>query len=90
MRVLEKSGLWRRFPGTSAYKSSLLTLCIDRGFGKNASMPRKLRIQYPGAMYHVMNRGDRRENIFWDKPDREVFISSLSEACRQTEWQVHA
>jgi REP element-mobilizing transposase RayT len=41
-------------------------------------------------MYHVMNRGDRRENIFWDKPDREVFISTLSEACRQTEWQVHA
>jgi putative transposase len=52
-------------------------------------MPRKLRIQYPGAMYHVMNRGDRRENIFWDKPDREVFISTLGEACRQTEWQVH-
>ena len=24
-------------------------------------MPRKLRIQYPGAMYHVMSRGDRRE-----------------------------
>ena len=24
-------------------------------------MPRKLRIQYPGAIYHVMNRGDRRE-----------------------------
>jgi hypothetical protein len=41
-------------------------------------------------MYHVMNRGDRRENIFWDKPDREVFIATLSEACRKTEWQVHA
>jgi hypothetical protein len=33
-------------------QSPLLTLCIDRvrGFGKNASLPRKLRIQYPGAM----------------------------------------
>ncbi len=29
-------------------------------------MPRKLRIQYPGAIYHVMNRGDRREAIFKD------------------------
>jgi hypothetical protein len=29
-------------------------------------MPRKLRIQYPGAMYHVMNRGDQREAIFGD------------------------
>jgi hypothetical protein len=26
-------------------------------------MPRKLRIQYPGAMYHVMSRGNRREDI---------------------------
>jgi hypothetical protein len=27
-------------------------------------MARKLRVQYPGAIYHVMNRGDRREAIF--------------------------
>jgi hypothetical protein len=27
-------------------------------------MPRKLRIQYPGAIYHVMDRGDRQEDIF--------------------------
>jgi hypothetical protein len=32
--------------------------------GRFACMPRKLRIQYPGAIYHVMNRGDRREDIF--------------------------
>jgi REP-associated tyrosine transposase len=34
-------------------------------------MPRKLRIQYSGAVYHVMNRGDRRENIFADDKDRK-------------------
>ena len=27
-------------------------------------MPRKLRIQYPAARYHVMNRGDQREAVF--------------------------
>jgi hypothetical protein len=27
-------------------------------------MARKLRVQYPGAVYHVMNRGDRQEDIF--------------------------
>jgi hypothetical protein len=32
-------------------------------------MARKLRIQYPGAVYHVMNRGDRRESIFEDVGD---------------------
>jgi hypothetical protein len=29
-------------------------------------MPRQLRLEYPGAMYHVMSRGDRREKIFLD------------------------
>ena len=37
-------------------------------------MPRKLRIQYPGAIYHVMNRGDRREAIFEDDQDRQRFL----------------
>lgn len=29
-------------------------------------MPRKLRVEYPGAVYHVLSRGDRREDIFLD------------------------
>src|SRR5882762_2648413 len=53
-------------------------------------MPRKLRIEYPGAIYHVLNRGDHREDIFKDDADRERFLSTLAEACRKTEWQVHA
>lgn len=53
-------------------------------------MPRKLRIQYPGAMYHVMNRGDRQEDIFQDDDDRKRFLSTVGEACQKTEWQVHA
>jgi hypothetical protein len=42
-------------------------------------MARKLRIQYPGAIYHVMNRGDRREPIFQDDFDRERFLETLGE-----------
>ena len=53
-------------------------------------MPRKLRIQYPGAIYHVMSRGDQRERIFKDQKDRVMFVSALGEACQKTEWQVHA
>ena len=53
-------------------------------------MPRPLRIEYPGAIYHVMNRGDQREDIFRDGRDRECFLSTLGEACQKTEWQVHA
>ena len=50
-------------------------------------MSRKLRIEYPGAMYHVVNRGDQREDIFRDDQDRQKFLSVLGAACAKTEWQ---
>ena len=53
-------------------------------------MPRKLRIEYPGAIYHLMNRGDRREPIFKDDEDRRLFLATLGECCGKTDWQVHA
>ena len=53
-------------------------------------MPRNLRLEYGGAIYHVMNRGDRRENIFLDDQDRRLFLAALGEACGKTQWQVHA
>ena len=53
-------------------------------------MARKLRVEYPGAIYHVMNRGDRREPIFKDDQDRRRFLSTLGEACDKTHWQIHA
>ncbi len=53
-------------------------------------MPRKLRVEYPGAMYHVMSRGDRREDIYLDDVDRQDFLKTLAEACQKTGWQVDA
>ena len=53
-------------------------------------MPRKLRVQYPGAIYHLMNRGDRRDKIFDDDQDRHRFLKTLAQACEKTGWQVHA
>jgi putative transposase len=53
-------------------------------------MGRKLRVQYPGAIYHVMNRGDRREPIFFDDRDRQMFLDTLGRACEKTDWLVHA
>ena len=43
-------------------------------------MPRKLRVQYPGAMYQVMRRGDCREDIFLNVVDRGDFLKTLAEA----------
>ena len=53
-------------------------------------MARKLRIQYPGAIYHVMNRGGHRERIFCDDQDQQLFLSTLAEGCQKTGWQVHS
>jgi hypothetical protein len=36
-------------------------------------MARSVRIEFPGAFYHVMARGNRREAIFLDQADRELF-----------------
>jgi putative transposase len=57
---------------------------------KVAFMPRKLRLEYPGALYHIMNRGDRREDIFLDDKDRQLFLETLGQCCAKTDWQVHA
>ena len=53
-------------------------------------MARKFRVEYPGAVYHVMNRGDRREAIFRTDQDRTLFVDTLAEACQKTGWQLHA
>lgn len=53
-------------------------------------MARPLRIQFPGALYHLMSRGDRREPIFKDDQDCTCFLATLGEACEKTGWQVHA
>ncbi|MDA1277940.1 MAG: transposase [Verrucomicrobia bacterium] len=53
-------------------------------------MPRRLRVEYAGAIYHVMSRGDRREDIFLDDVDRQDFLKTLAEACQKTGWQIHA
>jgi len=53
-------------------------------------MARKLRIQFPGAIYHVMSRGNHREDIFRDDIDRESFLKTLADTCAKTAWQVHA
>ena len=50
-------------------------------------MSRPLRIAYPDAWYHVMNRGRRSESIFSDNQDYEYFIDLLIETSEL--WNVH-
>jgi putative transposase len=53
-------------------------------------MSRALRIQYPGAWYHAMNRGLNRRNIFIDDSHRELFLHLLSEIHNRYNIQIHS
>jgi REP element-mobilizing transposase RayT len=43
-------------------------------------MARPIRIEFPGAIYHVTSRGDRRETIFEDNQDRRAFLTVVGQA----------
>jgi len=53
-------------------------------------MSRPLRIEYPGAWHHVMNRGRRRERVFEEEVDYLSFIALLREASQLWEAGVSA
>lgn len=51
---------------------------------------RPLRVQYPGAFYHVMNRGNAYRDIFKDAKDNQIFLELLGETVEQWEIRIHA
>ena len=53
-------------------------------------MPRAPRIEYEGALYHVMARGNRRQDIVHSDSDREVFAETLAEACDLSRFNTYA
>ena len=53
-------------------------------------MARPLRIEYAGALYHVMARGNQGQPVFRDDKDCGRFLETVGQACEKTGWQVHA
>ena len=53
-------------------------------------MARKGEIEFSGALYHVLDRGDRCEPIVGSAADRAAFLRTLGEACARTGWRMHA
>ncbi len=53
-------------------------------------MARPLRIQYPGAFYHVTSRGNERKSVFKSKRDREKFLEYLETASLRYGAVIHA
>ncbi len=53
-------------------------------------MARPLRIEFPGAVYHVTSRGNARADIFDVDSDREIFLKILGQVVRRFNWLCHA
>lgn len=53
-------------------------------------MARKLRIEYPGAIYHLINRGNYRRDLFETPGAAESFLKALTETAQRFEWRVFA
>ncbi|MBM4152451.1 MAG: transposase [Kiritimatiellaceae bacterium] len=53
-------------------------------------MGRNPRIEFEGAVYHVMSRGNHQEAVFLDDHDNRIFLDTLDEACSRTGWRIHA
>lgn len=51
-------------------------------------MARPLRIEYAGALHHVMARGNGRGDVFVDDDDREAFLSEFARICERFDWLV--
>ncbi|HAG50264.1 MAG TPA: hypothetical protein DCL42_02865 [Deltaproteobacteria bacterium] len=53
-------------------------------------MARPLRIEYPGAIYHITSRGNNKSPIFKDDHDRESFLNTVRHVNKRYNWLCHA
>ena len=53
-------------------------------------MARPLRIEFPGALYHVTSRGNARQRVFRDDEDRKTFLATLAWVVERFRWRCHA
>lgn len=53
-------------------------------------MSHPLRLEFPGAVWRLYNRGVNRQDIFFDDDDRNLFLDILKRAVQRYGWLVHA
>ena len=76
------------------YKSQLTGDTQGKQVGKNGAilpaMTRQWRIEFEGAYYHTLSRGNERRNIFHDNNDRISFLEILGKMSERFEVEVYA
>lgn len=53
-------------------------------------MARPLRIEFPGALYHVTSRGNAQQNIFEDNADRRRWLAVFDGVCSHFNWECYS
>lgn len=53
-------------------------------------MARPLRLEYPGAIWHVTSRGNEKKSVYLDDTDRKAFLPLLSRSVDRFGWRIHA
>jgi putative transposase len=65
-------------------------LAVEATDWQRQLMARKLRIEFPGAIYHVINRGNYRTDVFRSAGEAKSFLAAVEEAVARWGWRLHA
>ena len=68
----------------------IILLIIKGNFAILSAMTRQWRIEFEGAYYHILSRGNERRNIFYDNDDRISFLEILGKMSERFEIEVYA
>jgi putative transposase len=72
------------------FRGQLLKVDMCRECAETRGMARPIRVEFPGALYHVTARGNERRKTFRDDVDRRQFLVTLEETIRLHELRLHA
>ena len=89
--ITEKNGNVHHLPfhGVTGYGVRPCLLFTNRvAWVRLQLMARPLRIEFPGAIYHVMSRGNARRRIFHDDRDHERLLEGLEQTVRRCGWEL--
>lgn len=71
-------------------RERFLMLSGEAGFNRLRAIARDLRVDFPRAVFEVLNSGDRREAFFRDATDRQRVVDPRDETRAKTGWLGHA
>lgn len=74
----------------TAYQGQVLPIDIRYFVVLLLPMSRPLRIEYPGAVYHVTSRGNEKKPVFKTDRDRQNFLNTLQHVNKRYNWSCHA